>query len=98
MNIQHIITASIPNVGLKHLLSNYLNWAGVGFISAILAGVLDQHADVPYAANYISAVNEAIGFKFWLLLVAIGTLLLCLCGPIFYWRISMVSCYTFPSS
>lgn len=74
----------IPKAGLAHLGATYINWAGVGFIASWIAGTLDKHSDVLYAAYYTGAVNEAIGFKFWVLLVVIGTLLFCIGLPLFY--------------
>lgn len=84
MNKQSILSALIPEAGLQHLGSTYINWAGTGFICALIAGAIDQNSDVPYAAYYTGAVNEAIGFRFWVLLSVAGILLLCASLPLIY--------------
>ncbi len=84
MNIKYIIESAMPKAGLSHLLATYLNWAGVGFLRAFIAGGLDKRSEVLYAAYYTGAVNEAIGFKFWVLLIVIGILLFCGSLPIIY--------------
>ncbi|WP_445369227.1 MxaP protein [Methylomonas sp. BW4-1] len=84
MNIKSILHAMLPHAGLGHLLDTYLTWSGVGFICSFIASSLDKHADVPYAAYYTSALNDAVGFKFWILLAVVGTLLFCLSLPVLY--------------
>jgi hypothetical protein len=74
----------LPKSGPGDLMTVYLNWSGVGLISALLAERLDQVSGVDYAAHYTDAVNLAIGFDFWLLISSIGALLCCLVLPPIY--------------
>lgn len=84
MNYQKYLAIIIPKAGLKHLKATYLTWAGVGFIGSYVATALDEYAEVAYAAYYTNAVNEAVGYKFWILLSVIGLLLLCASLPLIY--------------
>jgi hypothetical protein len=49
-----------------------------------VATTLDGQADLAYAAYYTNAVNDAVGYNFWILLSVIGLLLFCLCLPVIY--------------
>jgi hypothetical protein len=84
MNYQKYLAIIIPKAGLKHLKATYLTWAGVGFIGSYVATALDEYAEVAYAAYYTNAVNDAVGYKFWILLSVIGLLLLCVSLPLVY--------------
>lgn len=84
MNWKTLLRAMIPHAGLGHLLETYLTWSGVGIISSFIASTLDAYSDIPYAAYYTSALNDAVGFKFWILLSVIGVLLFCLSVPVLY--------------
>lgn len=84
MTMQEILRKIIPEAGTEHLLATYINWAGTGFICALIAGAIDHYSEVPYAAYYTGAVNEAIGFRFWVLLSVVGLLLLCASLPLVY--------------
>ncbi|WP_305908861.1 MxaP protein [Methylomarinum sp. Ch1-1] len=75
----------LPKSGWKDLLTVYINWSGVGFVSVLVADRLDSLSGVAYAAHYTDAVNAAIGFNFWLLISSIGVLLYCLVLPPVYW-------------
>lgn len=74
----------IPKAGLGHFIDTYLTWFTVGFISSFIAGALDKYAGVVYASYYTGAVNEAVGYRFWVLLSVIGLLLFCLNLPVIY--------------
>ncbi len=84
MNKQEIIKSLTPESGFSDLLSVYINWTGVGFITAIVAERLDHVSGITYAAYYTESLNSAIGVKFWALISIIGLLLLCLCIPFIY--------------
>ncbi|MCD2452727.1 MxaP protein [Methylicorpusculum oleiharenae] len=84
MNYQKYLAIIIPKAGLTHLKATYLTWAGVGFIGSYVATALDEYAEVAYAAYYTNAVNDAVGYKFWILLSVIGLLLLCVNLPLVY--------------
>lgn len=84
MNKQEFIKLIRPKSGFTDLLAVYLNWSGVGFISALIAGQLDYFSGVSYAAYYTNAVNAAIGLRFWVLISIIGLLLYCLSLPLVY--------------
>ncbi len=72
----------IPKAGLRHWLETHLIWSGVGMSGALAADVLDKQASVSYAAYYTNAVNDAVGYGFWILLSTMGFLLFCLSLPI----------------
>jgi len=84
MNIKKIIDLAAPNIGYQHLWETYLIWSGVGFVSSFIAGGLDRYSGVAYATYYTGAVNDAVGFKFWVLLAVIGLLLFCTSLPLLY--------------
>lgn len=78
-SINSYVQELLPKSGWQDLCVVYINWAGVGFISVFAANLLDKMTGVNYAAYYTDAVNNAIGFKFWLLISSIGLILfLCL--------------------
>lgn len=79
-----IANGMIPQAGLSHFIDTYLTWFTVGFVSSFVAGALDKYAGVVYASYYTGAVNEAVGYRFWVLLSVIGILLFCLNLPIIY--------------
>jgi hypothetical protein len=68
----------VPQAGISHFTDTYLTWFTVGFVSSFVAGALDKYAGVVYASYYTGAVNEAVGFRFWVLLSVISILLFCL--------------------
>lgn len=74
----------IPKAGISHFVDTYLTWFSVGFISSFVAGALDKYAGVVYASYYTGAVNEAVGYRFWVLLSVIGILLFCINVPIIF--------------
>lgn len=74
----------IPKAGLKHWLETYLTWAGVGLIGSFVATSLDGHAELAYAAYYTNAVNDAVGYNFWILLSIIGLLVFSISLPLIY--------------
>ncbi len=74
----------IPKAGINHFIDTYLTWFTVGFISSFVAGALDHYAGAVYASYYTGAVNEAVGYRFWVLLSVIGILLFCLGLPVVY--------------
>ncbi|MBK8815998.1 MAG: MxaP protein [Methylococcaceae bacterium] len=82
--LKQFIKQIIPKAGLIHFVDTYLTWFTVGFFSAFVAGVLDNHAGAVYAAYYTGAVNEAVGYRFWVLLSVIGILLFCIGLPVIY--------------
>jgi general stress protein CsbA len=82
--IRHYLAFSIPKAGISHFIETYLTWFSVGFVSSFVAGALDKYAGVAYASYYTGAVNEAVGFNFWVLLSVIGLLLFAICLPIQY--------------
>ncbi|AEG02672.1 hypothetical protein [Methylomonas methanica] len=84
MNIKELTQAIIPQSGLSHFAETYLTWAGVGLIGSFVASTLDAQADLAYAAYYTNAVNDAVGYNFWILLAVIGLLLFCLSLPAVY--------------
>lgn len=84
MNIKSLLVQSIPKSGLGHYLETYLTWSGVGLIGSFIATTLDGQADLAYAAYYTNAVNDAVGYNFWILLAVIGLLLFCLSLPVIY--------------
>ncbi len=84
MDKQKIITAITPKSGFGDLLGVYLNWTGVGFITAIIAERLDHFSGISYAAYYTASLNSAIGVKFWALISIIGLLLFCFCLPLIF--------------
>ncbi len=84
MTKQQLIKVITPASGFSDLLGVYLNWTGVGFISAIIAERLDHFSGVTYATFYTSSLNSAIGVKFWALISIIGLLLFCLSLPFIY--------------
>lgn len=84
MTKQKFIQIITPASGFGDLLGMYLNWTGVGFISAIAAERLDHFSGVSYATYYTTSLNSAIGVKFWALISTIGLLLFCLSLPLIY--------------
>jgi hypothetical protein len=84
MTKQAFFKAITPESGFNDLLSVYLNWSGVGFVCAIIAGRLDHFSGVSYASYYTTSLNSAIGVKFWALISIIGLLLFCLSLPFVY--------------
>ena len=84
MNIKPLITKIIPKAGLSHWLETYLTWSGVGLIGSFVATSLDRQAELAYAAYYSNAVNDAVGYNFWILLAVIGLLLFCISLPVIY--------------
>jgi len=84
MNITNLLQQAIPKAGLNHYAETYLTWAGVGLIGALVAQSLDSQADVAYAAYYTGAVNDAVGYRFWILLAVIGLLLFGISMPLLY--------------
>ncbi len=84
MRKQEIFKIIMPTCGFGDLLGVYLNWTGVGFISAIIAERLDHFSGVSYATYYTSSLNSAIGVKFWGLISIIALLLFCLSLPVVY--------------
>ncbi|QWF70149.1 MxaP protein [Methylomonas paludis] len=84
MQIGILIKLSIPKSGLSQGLETFLTWSGVGLTGALVANFLDQQADLAYAAYYTNAVNDAVGYNFWILLAVIGLLLFSLSIPLLY--------------
>lgn len=84
MTKQELFKAITPESGFNDLLAVYLNWAGVGFVCAIIAGQLDNFSGISYASYYTTSLNSAIGVKFWALISIIGLLLFCLSLPFVY--------------
>jgi hypothetical protein len=81
---QSLAKNMIPKAGLGHFIDTYLTWFTVGFVSSLVAGALDQYAGAVYASYYTGAVNEAVGYRFWVLLSVIGILLFCLILPVIF--------------
>ncbi|MCK9607027.1 MAG: MxaP protein [Methylomonas sp.] len=84
MNLKTLFAQIIPKSGLNHFAETYLIWCGVGLIGSFIATTLDSQADLAYAAYYTNAVNDAVGYNFWVLLAAIGLLLFCFSLPVLY--------------
>ncbi|MDC9729265.1 MAG: MxaP protein [Methyloprofundus sp.] len=84
MTKEAFLKAITPESGFNDLLAVYLNWAGVGFVCAIIAGRLDNFSGISYASYYTTSLNSAIGVKFWALISIIGLLLFCLSLPLTY--------------
>src|SRR5574343_257327 len=84
MNIKELTQQAIPKSGLSHYTETYLTWTGVGLIGSFIATSLDGQADLAYAAYYTNAVNDAVGYNFWILLAVIGLLLFCISLPLIY--------------
>ncbi len=84
MTKQAFFKAITPESGFNDLLAVYLNWSGVGFVCAIIAGRLDHFSGISYASYYTTSLNSAIGAKFWGLISIIGLLLFCLSLPFVY--------------
>jgi hypothetical protein len=84
MNIKPYIAQMIPKAGLSHYTETYLTWTGVGLIGSFIATSLDGQAELAYAAYYTNAVNDAVGYNFWILLAVIGLLLFCVSLPVIY--------------
>jgi hypothetical protein len=83
-SIRDYVALSIPKAGIGHFIETYLTWFSVGFVSSFVAGALDKYAGIAYASYYTGAVNEAVGFNFWVLLTVIGLLLFSVCLPVQY--------------
>lgn len=94
-SIRDYLALSIPKAGIGHFTETYLTWFSVGFVSSFVAGALDKYAGVAYAAYYTGAVNEAVGFNFWVLLTVIGLLMFALCLPIQYLALKFDSVHGF---
>ncbi len=84
MTKREILHVFMPQSGFGDLLAVYLNWTGVGFITAIIAERLDHFSGLSYAAYYTASLNSAIGVQFWGLISIIAILLFCLCLPVIY--------------
>lgn len=84
MNYKNWIASAVPKVGVSHLMEMYLTWSGVGFVGALIASALDHYSAVPYAAYFTGAVNDAVGYRFWVLLADIGLLFFCLSLPLLF--------------
>ena len=84
MNTKLLIKNAIPRSGLAHLVETYLTWSGVGLIGSFVATTLDKEANLSYAAYYTNAVNDSIGYNFWILLLVIGGLLFVITLPLIY--------------
>lgn len=84
MNLLSFSSRIIPKAGLRHFGETYLTWSSVGFIATLIADTLDRHAEASYAAYYTSAVNDAVGYQFWVLLSSIALLLLCVVIPLIF--------------
>ncbi len=84
MNIKELTQQAIPKSGLSHYAETYLTWSGVGLIGSFIATSLDRQAELAYAAYYTNAVNDAVGYNFWILLAVIGLLLFCVSLPVIY--------------
>lgn len=84
MNIKELTKQIIPKSGLNHYAETYLTWAGVGLVGSFVATTLDSQAELAYAAYYTNAVNDAVGYNFWILLAVIGLLLFGLSLPLIY--------------
>lgn len=84
MNIKELTQEIIPKSGLNHYAETYLTWAGVGLVGSFVATTLDSQAELAYAAYYTNAVNDAVGYNFWILLAVIGLLLFGLSLPLIY--------------
>lgn len=82
MNYKNWIASAVPKAGVSHLLEMYLTWSGVGFAGALIASALDHYSAVPYASYFTGAVNDAVGYRFWVLLADIGLLFFCLTLPL----------------
>lgn len=84
MNIKELTKQIIPKSGLNHYAETYLTWACVGLVGSFVATTLDAQAELAYAAYYTNAVNDAVGYNFWILLAVIGLLLFGLSLPLIY--------------
>ncbi|MDD2761027.1 MAG: hypothetical protein PHH11_12135, partial [Methylomonas sp.] len=84
MNIKQLAQNAILKSGLSHYAETYLTWTGVGLIGSFVATTLDGQAELAYAAYYTNAVNDAVGYNFWILLAVIGLLLFCVSLPVIY--------------
>lgn len=84
MNIKSLPQQLIPKSGLSHYAETYLTWSGVGLVGSFVAASLDGQAELAYAAYYTNAVNDAVGYNFWILLAVIGLLLFCLSLPVIF--------------
>jgi len=84
MTKREILHALMPQSGYGDLLAVYINWTGVGFITAIIAERLDHFSGLSYAAYYTASLNSAIGVQFWGLISIIAILLFCLCLPVIF--------------
>jgi hypothetical protein len=84
MNIKPYLEQMTPKAGLGHYTETYFTWIGVGLIGSFIATSLDGQADLAYAAYYTNAVNDAVGYNFWILLAVIGLLLFCISLPVIY--------------
>ncbi len=84
MNIKELTQQIIPKSGPSHYTETYLTWTGVGLFGSFIAPSLDSQAELAYAAYYTNAVNDAVGYNFWILLAVIGLLLFCVSLPVIY--------------
>ncbi|MDT8407590.1 MAG: MxaP protein [Methylococcales bacterium] len=71
----------IPESGLRDFAETYLTWAGVGFLATLVGELLDSQAKARYGAYYTAAINDAVGYPFWVLLTSIALLLFCFALP-----------------
>lgn len=72
----------IPKAGVNHFFETFLTWSGVGFTATLLADLLDRFSNISYASYYTNAINDAVGYQFWVLLSEIALLLFCVSLPI----------------
>lgn len=94
-SIRDYVALSIPKAGIGHFIETYLTWFSVGFVSSFVAGALDKYAGIAYASYYTGAVNEAVGFNFWVLLTVIGLLLFSVCLPVQYLVLKLNRAHSF---
>lgn len=72
----------LPKVGGRHFVETFFTWSGVGFMATLLADGLDRFSTISYASYYTLAINDAVGYQFWVLLAQISVLLFCIGLPI----------------
>lgn len=71
----------LPKVGGRHFVETFFTWSGVGFTATLLADALDRFSTISYASYYTRAINDAVGYQFWVLLSQIAVLLFCIGLP-----------------
>ena len=72
----------LPKVGGRHFVETFFTWSGVRFTATLLADVLDRFSTIAYASYYTRAINDAVGYQFWVLLAQISVLLFCIGLPL----------------